>query len=938
MKKHTLYSNSLLSLTLSALLLSCGQKKADTDWPEVTIESKPGTRWWWMGNAIDKENLTWNLEAMSAAGMGSVEITPIYGVKGYEEKSLSFLSPEWMEMLGHTISEGKRLGIQVDMNTGTGWPFGGPEVPVEDAATKVIFQTYTVKGGCSLQEKIQVKDKRQQEVAVLESLMAYGPEGEKLDIAGQLNEEGTLEWTAPGTGDWQVIAQYAGKTFQKVKRPAPGGEGLVVNHLDASTVSRYLERFEKALESTGTPWPATFFNDSYEVYGGDWTPGLLPIFEQKRGYKLQDYFPEFLADGETELSRRVISDYRETIGELVKENFSQVWTAWAHKHGAITRNQAHGSPANLLDVYASVDIPECEIFGITDFDIPYLRKDSLKKENDGDPVTLKYASSAAHIIGKQYTSSETFTWLTEHFRTSLSQCKPEIDQVFLSGVNRVFFHGYTYTPREAAWPGWLFYASVNMSPTNSIWRDAPAFFQYITRVQSFLQSTRPDNDFLVYMPVYDMWNDQRGGHFLTFAIHGMRKKLIDFYEAVEGVRNQGYDLDYISDAFLLGATVENGLIKTVGGNTWKALIIPSVKVMPVETLRRIEELSREGATIIFQGHYPEDVPGWANYEERKSEFDRILEKLPESSFVEVNIYPQSASSNPGRIVTGSAYEQLLPATSAKPEAFSTNLGGQYLRKKHTQGYLYFLVMFQNKPVNGWAPLSVDAKSIMIYDPMTGKKGKANTRNENGYTEVYLQMKPGESLFIKTYTDVDVQEDAWIYRKETGNTVDLNAATWTLVFEETSLQPALTTLYVDKLVSWTELMERETYAPLFTGKYTTWLNVSKTQDYEYRLCLGDVRESARIFVNEKEAGVVFAPPFELYIGEYLQDGENLLEIEVTALPANRIAEYDRKEINWRIFHDINIVDLAYKPANYSNWQPIPSGLLGPVILKEESPMK
>lgn len=52
---------------------------------------------------------------------------------------------------------------------------------------------------------------------------------------------------------------------------------------------------------------------------------------------------------------------------------------------------------------------------------------------------LKYASSAAHIVGKPYTSSETFTWLTEHFRTSLSQCKPDMDLMFVSGVNHAFF-------------------------------------------------------------------------------------------------------------------------------------------------------------------------------------------------------------------------------------------------------------------------------------------------------------------------------------------------------------------------------------------------------------------------------------------------------------------------------------------------------------------
>ena len=62
----------------------------------------------------------------AAAGIGGVEITPIYGARGYEARYIDFLSPQWVEMLEHTASEAQRLGLGVDMATGTGWPFGGP--------------------------------------------------------------------------------------------------------------------------------------------------------------------------------------------------------------------------------------------------------------------------------------------------------------------------------------------------------------------------------------------------------------------------------------------------------------------------------------------------------------------------------------------------------------------------------------------------------------------------------------------------------------------------------------------------------------------------------------------------------------------------------------------------------------------------------------------
>lgn len=81
--------------------------------------SRPGTRWWWLGSAVDEKNLTYNLEEYARAGMGAVEITPIYGVQGNDANDIQFLSPRWMEVLKHTQAEGKRTGIEIDMNTGT---------------------------------------------------------------------------------------------------------------------------------------------------------------------------------------------------------------------------------------------------------------------------------------------------------------------------------------------------------------------------------------------------------------------------------------------------------------------------------------------------------------------------------------------------------------------------------------------------------------------------------------------------------------------------------------------------------------------------------------------------------------------------------------------------------------------------------------------------
>ncbi|HEX2629486.1 MAG TPA: hypothetical protein VHM26_10745, partial [Chitinophagaceae bacterium] len=79
-----------LSLTISY---------AQTEWPKITSTTKPWTRWWWQGSAVTAEGLTWNLEQYEKAGLGGVEITPIYGIYGHEQQFVDFLSPQWMQLL-----------------------------------------------------------------------------------------------------------------------------------------------------------------------------------------------------------------------------------------------------------------------------------------------------------------------------------------------------------------------------------------------------------------------------------------------------------------------------------------------------------------------------------------------------------------------------------------------------------------------------------------------------------------------------------------------------------------------------------------------------------------------------------------------------------------------------------------------------------------------
>lgn len=893
-------------------------------WPEVHDDMKPAARWWWLGSAVNKRDITLNMEEYACKGMGGLEITPIYGVQGNEFHDIEFLSPRWMEVYGHVVAEGERLGIDIDMNTGTGWPFGGPSVSIEDAAAKVIFEHYRLGKGETLDQLICPQDENQRAVARLCRLMAYSDGGRILDLTDRV-VDCKLKWRAP-SGEWHLIAVFSGRTFQQVKRAAPGGSGYVLNHFSRRAVDNYLDRFTRAFEENGARYPRSFFNDSYEVYEADWTDDLFEEFYRRRGYNLEEHLPEFLAQDRSDASSRIVADYRQTLAEILLDNFTLRWSDWAHSHGSLTRNQAHGSPGNLIDLYAAVDIPECESFGISDFSIDGLRTDSIRKLNDSDLSMLKYASSAAHVTGKPLVSSETFTWLTEHFRTSLSQCKPDLDLFFVSGVNHVFFHGTTYSPADALWPGWKFYASVDMSPTNSVWRDADAFLNYITRCQSFLRQGRPDNDFLLYFPVHDMWHEQ-DGRLLMFDIHKMQQRAPRFISAVDSILASGYDADYISDSLLLSVRAENGRLVTGGGTPYKAIVVPGARFMPIETLRHLLSLARGGATVVFMDRYVEDVPGYAGYVNRKAALDAIArEAFPTQDFLGTEV----RSYGDGRIVTGTDYVLTLGACGFKPEEIKTKYGLQFIRRSHDDGHIYFISALQPNGVEAWVRLAAGEDYALIFDPLDGSVRSVRSRVTDGLTEFLLEIESGQSLIIKTFDSETSCADVWkSYERQHDMTIELRHG-WTLSFVDS--EPRIGGNFdLDGLGSWTDLGIENADCNMGTALYSTEIDLPTVSADDWELDLGDVRESARVRINGCEVAVLWAVPFKVKVGRYLREGKNRIEVEVTNLPANRIADYDRRGVDWRIFKEINFVNIFYTPVDYSGWGIMPSGLLGPVTL-------
>jgi hypothetical protein len=925
-------ASSLIVICLA--LVAVGLQAADhRDWPAITREQRPWAYWWWMGSAVDKTNLTRELTRYSAAGYGGVHIIPIYGAKGWETNYISYLSPQWMEMLDHAVREAKRLDMGVDMTTGTGWCFGGgPYVGEDEGNATVVVKSFELAAGAKLAEKFdaakihalvafpglksapgdsgdQISDARpatrnRPVVRATSAAAQEAPPAPAIDLIGRIQADGAVNWTAPAGGA-KVYAVSQQLAAQKVKRAAPGGEGPMLNLIYPDAMPVFLRSHTEAFAKYRGAKPRAQYHDSYE-YKSEWGPDFFHQFKKRRGYSLQNELPALFSET-GDRTARVLTDYRETVSDIMVEDSLPQWVKWSHQRGFITRNEAHGSPGNLLDLYAITDVPETEMFRL-----------------DRNKFVSKYASSAAHVAGRKFTSCETGTWLKEHFTETLADMKYLVDDLFVSGVNHVFYHGTCYSPDEAGWPGWVFYASYQMNPRNSIWRDARALNDYIARCQSVLQAGQPDNDVLVYWPIHDFWQKAPAEpilpHLTVHARGWFEGQPIS--KISEELWYRGYTFDYISDRQLAQAKVSGGGIKVPGG-TYQTVVVPPCDFLPLATLEKLVALAKSGATVIFAGELPKDVPGLGDLENRRAKFQNLLAMLGGAT--------GSAAIGKGRVWVGQL-ESALAQNGVVREAVADHKGLYHIRRAISGGRYYFLANRSEQPIDGWMPLATVAKSVVLMDLMTGRTGNGAIRQNGKTVEVYLQLQPGESIVVRTSNRSAGRRPAWASWRDT-KWMETITGSWQVDFVSggPTLPPSFTTT---SLGSWTQSSPAaEHFAG--TARYTVTFD-AKAPGTPQWLDLGAVSQSARVKLNGKDYGTLIIAPFRVVVDNLKATG-NTLEVEVTSVAANRIRDLDRRGVKWQNFHDINFVNQDYRPFDASNWPVTDCGLLGPVTLKVVQPV-
>lgn len=916
LRKKSFFSFSWLIFLL--LLTQCQKRQPgnDTSWPEIRSEQKPGVYMHLMGSAANKKDMTHYLSSLQKVGIGGALVIPIYGVDGEENNYINFLSPEWMDMLDYTTRIADSLDINIDMTTGTGWPFGGSHVTEKDAAIKIDFENHELNKGQKLVQKIDTTG--------LVTIEAYGSDKKRIELNDQLQPDGQLNWAAP-SDKWTIYILHQTGTGQMVKRAAPGNVGLVLNPFSPKSMKVYLQRFDSAFHGYKGKMPRSQYHDSFEYYNANWTEDLFDVFYKQHDYDLKDYLPELFGTGDPEINSRVKADFRVTLADLHLE-YIRTWVKWAHDKGMITRNEGHGSPANWLDIYSASDIPETEIFGSTPFKIPGWKR--LPENNSNsvplNPLILRFASSAAHVSGNKLVASETLTWLREHFRSSLWQAKPEIDRLFLSGINHIYYHGSAYSPASAPWPGWLFYASVHYQPTNALWHDIDQLNAYASRCQSILQSGEPDNDILLYWPIHDIYH-----RYPDLLIKGMNVHDIEWFtnsefgHMADRLWKKGYTFDYISGRQILESNTDNAMIQTKGG-PYKTIIIPKTSYIPLSVWKKLLQLANDGASIVVHGSLPSDVPGLGQLEQRRKSFNDLNKTLRFTSSNDGSY--TKAGYGTGEILLGNDLNEMIKATGIEREVMADK-GLEFIRRRHGKDHDYFVSNLSANPVEGWLSLSVPFTSAVLLDPLEqNHAGTAMIQTNNSKSEIYLQLVPGQSIVIRTFATHETNAEKWIYLTRKTGEHTLNG-TWEVDFIQGG--PELPNPFrTETLASWTDSGDSAAIRFAGTARYRITFELDKRQSDDWMLDLGKVCESARVTINGNNAGALWSIPFNKMVGKYLKQGSNTLEIEVTNMSANRLRYLDRHGIDWQKFF---FVSVRYKNFDASEWPIADSGLLGPVRL-------
>lgn len=893
---------------------------------------RPYVRWWWNGLRLSHDEILRELDLLKEIGIGGVEINSIKFPETADPmgiKECEWLSDAWLGYL-HTALKGARERDMVcDIIVGSGWPFGGEFLVKEEQAQMMALGTRNVVGPTKLQiSRQQLLDEIQpvvyckpeksfRELAMLRlapaTMESFNP---GLDFNEQINNETITVHVPEGDHVLYFLVKFTG--YMGVTLGAPGAKGPVLNHFDAEAVHRYLQRMSDRInEKIGKPGNhiRAFFTDSIELEGSNWCDDMLQQFEKRRGYALTPYLPyilfkvgemgnalpeiygsKFLPQAD-EIIQQVRYDFCITRIELFKERFSDVFRTWCHEQGVQGRQQAYGMEYHPIDASLDIDIPEGEAWMQPGTGIDMA--DRRAREGRAYIIDNKSVSSAVRLSGKKIMSCEEITNPYMLFNDSLDKIKVAGDQSNLSGVNHSVLHGFNYSPKEAAFPGWVRYGAY-INERNPWWPYFRKWTDYKARLSAVFQNAELMADMAVMLPFSDLWrkySTQRDPFPITFEPTYQ-------YNVWEAIHQCGNSCDYLSEKILQQARFENGMIK-YGSRAYHTLILVEVESIEPETAAALEKFAQAGGLILFIGKRPHRTAGFFNHEAQSRKVEKIISSLMHKNPQRVMIYPAP---------TGSVLEWYRELQSryklepyvrfSKPQIMVSQI---YYR--HGDDDIFFIINSSlDNTVQQKIEFAVKNKSPWLWDPETGTKCIYPHQGAGNILD--LELVPGGSALIV----FSPEKEGEAYRPlPTEGAAKVLSGSWhvELRYPDDSI----------KKITLTQLVDLQLRPDLksFGGKaiYRLYFNLETIEGF-HLLDLGRVYEISSVHLNQKSLGMRWYGRHVYEVAESLIAGKNELEVTVTKCLGNycKMLTHNATAQYWTVGMD----------------QPFyPSGLVGPVRL-------
>ncbi len=619
-----------------------GTDRLETAFLNPPDSARPWVYWFWLNSNITREGITADLEAMKAAGIGGVLIMEVD--QGAPVGPVAFASPQWLDLFNHVLSEADRLGLEVNMNNDAGWNgSGGPWVKVEQSMQKITTSETSTEGPRPFREKLpqpQAVANYYRDINVLAfptpvgntripdigDKAAYSPglsamqapalwpepaaeeviaPSQLIDLTAKMDGEGMLTWDVPA-GKWTIL-RIGHTTTGKENHPTPAsGSGFECDKMSKEAAETHFaglmgKIIERCGPLVGKSLVATHI-DSWENGSQNWTPSFREEFRQRRGYDLTPFFPVMTGRivGSRETSERFLWDLRQTVNELVLQNYAGHFREMARRNGLRLSIEPYTwCPCDELAYGGCADEPMGEFWS-------WWFNGGRKY---GFSFSCTQAASAAHIYGKKIVGAEAFTACDlERWLGHPANIKDLGDWAFCEGINRFVFHRYAMQPWLHVAPG------MSMGPwglhyerTQTWWDMSRAWHQYLARCQHLLRQGLFVAD-VCYL----------GAEASPQSIYGQKRFLAKPSESPDPGNDQyprermDYSFDLCSaEALLTRMSVKDNRLVLPDGMSYRLLVLPNMETMTPKLLAKIKELVEAGATIV--GSRPSKSPSLSDY-------------------------------------------------------------------------------------------------------------------------------------------------------------------------------------------------------------------------------------------------------------------------------------------------------------------------------------